>query len=40
MPDTALVVMARYPQIGTTKTRLARTIGGEETVRLYQGISH
>ncbi len=36
MPDTALVVMARYPQIGTTKTRLARTIGDEETVRLYR----
>lgn len=38
MPDTALVVMARYPQIGTTKTRLARTIGGDETVRLYRAF--
>jgi len=38
MPDTALVVMARYPQIGTTKTRLARTIGDEETVRLYRAF--
>jgi rSAM/selenodomain-associated transferase 1 len=38
MPDTALVVMARYPQIGTTKTRLARTIGDEEAVRLYQAF--
>lgn len=36
MPDTALVVMARYPQIGTTKTRLARTIGDKEAVRLYR----
>ena len=38
MPDTALVVMARYPQVGTTKTRLARTIGAEEAVRLYQAF--
>lgn len=38
MPDTALVVMARYPQVGTTKTRLARTIGHEEAVRLYQAF--
>ena len=27
MPDTALVVMARYPKAGKTKTRLARAIG-------------
>jgi uncharacterized protein len=38
MPDTALVVMARYPQVSTTKTRLARTIGHEEAVRLYQAF--
>ena len=38
MPETALVVMARYPQVGTTKTRLARTIGDEETLRLYQAF--
>lgn len=38
MLDTALVVMARYPQVGTTKTRLARTIGDEEAVRLYQAF--
>ena len=36
MPDTALVVMARYPQSGTTKTRLARAIGDKETVALYK----
>ncbi len=35
MSDTALVVMARYPEVGKTKTRLARTIGHDETVRLY-----
>ncbi len=38
MAETALVIMARYPQIGTTKTRLARTIGQEETVRLYRAF--
>jgi rSAM/selenodomain-associated transferase 1 len=38
MADSALVVMARYPQVGTTKTRLARTIGDEEAVRLYRAF--
>jgi rSAM/selenodomain-associated transferase 1 len=38
MSDTALVVMARYPEVGKTKTRLARTIGGDEAVRLYQAF--
>ena len=38
MPDTALVVMARYPEVGATKTRLARTIGDEEAVRLYRAF--
>jgi len=38
MPDTALVVMTRFPEAGTTKTRLARTIGDEEAVRLYQAF--
>ena len=38
MADTALVIMARYPQEGTTKTRLARTLGNEETVRLYRAF--
>ena len=38
MSDTALVVMARYPEVGKTKTRLARTIGHDETVRLYQAF--
>jgi len=38
MAETALVIMARYPQIGTTKTRLARTIGPEETARLYRAF--
>lgn len=35
MSDTALVVMARYPELGKTKTRLARSIGNEDTLRLY-----
>src|SRR6266487_5498928 len=38
MLDTALVIMARYPEVGTTKTRLARTIGDEEAIRLYQAF--
>lgn len=38
MSDTALVVMARYPEAGKTKTRLARTIGHDETVRLYRAF--
>lgn len=38
MSDTALVVMARYPLPGTTKTRLARTLGDKETRKLYQAF--
>ena len=38
MADTALVIVARYPQVGTTKTRLARTLGNEETVQLYRAF--
>ena len=38
MPDTALVVMARYPEVGVTKTRLARAIGVEEADRLYRAF--
>jgi rSAM/selenodomain-associated transferase 1 len=32
--------MARYPELGKTKTRLARTLGDGETVRLYQVFLH
>lgn len=38
MRDTALVIMARYPRAGTTKTRLARSIGDQETVSLYKAF--
>lgn len=38
MPDTALVVMARYPEAGKTKTRLARALGNEETAQLYRAF--
>jgi uncharacterized protein len=38
MSDTALVVMARYPEAGKTKTRLARTLGNEETAQLYHAF--
>ncbi len=36
--DTALVVIARYPEAGKTKTRLARSIGDEATMRLYSAF--
>ncbi|GCE13743.1 TIGR04282 family arsenosugar biosynthesis glycosyltransferase [Tengunoibacter tsumagoiensis] len=38
MSDTALVIMARYPQSGQTKTRLARSIGETATLTLYQAF--
>lgn len=38
MRDTALIVMARYPEVGKTKTRLARTLGDAVTVHLYQAF--
>jgi uncharacterized protein len=38
MPDAALVVMARYPESGKTKTRLARAIGHAEAVYLYRAF--
>src|SRR5436309_2596724 len=38
MHDTALVVMARYPEAGKTKTRLAHTIGHTEATSLYQAF--
>lgn len=36
--QSALVVMARYPQIGEGKTRLARDIGAERACRLYRAF--
>ncbi|MDQ2887885.1 MAG: TIGR04282 family arsenosugar biosynthesis glycosyltransferase [Chloroflexota bacterium] len=38
MPDTALIIMARYPEAGKTKTRLARTLGAAEVARLYRAF--
>jgi rSAM/selenodomain-associated transferase 1 len=38
MSDTALVVMARYPEAGKTKTRLAQVIGNQEANDLYQNF--
>ena len=37
-PDIAVVVMARYPTLGQTKTRLARTLGDNDTVYLYRAF--
>jgi uncharacterized protein len=38
MLDTALVIMARYPEAGKTKTRLAHTIGHDRAADLYQAF--
>ena len=38
MYDTALVIVARYPEVGKTKTRLACALGHEEATRLYQAF--
>src|SRR5579872_2950938 len=38
MADTALVIVARYPQPGATKTRLAKELGNEETAQLYRAF--
>lgn len=39
-PRAAIVVMARYPEAGATKTRLARTLGNEATAQLYREFLH
>lgn len=38
MSDTALIIMARYPQPGKTKTRLAQAIGDDEATCLYRAF--
>jgi uncharacterized protein len=38
MPDTALIIIARYPEPGKTKTRLARKLGDELVAQLYQAF--
>ena len=38
MSDAALVVMARYPEYGKVKTRLARSLGADRTLILYQAF--
>jgi rSAM/selenodomain-associated transferase 1 len=38
MSDAALVVMARYPEHGKVKTRLARSLGADKTLVLYEAF--
>ena len=38
MPDTALIIVARYPEPGKTKTRLAASIGATATAELYHAF--
>jgi rSAM/selenodomain-associated transferase 1 len=38
MSETALVILARAPQEGTGKTRLAATLGTRATLQLYQAF--
>src|SRR2546421_627979 len=38
MSNIALVVMARYPEAGKTKTRLGRIIGDDRAVSLYRAF--
>jgi rSAM/selenodomain-associated transferase 1 len=38
MPATALAIMARCPEKGKVKTRLANSIGEEKTLQLYQAF--
>ncbi len=38
MPDTALIIIARYPEPGKTKTRLAQQLHSEEVAQLYQAF--
>jgi rSAM/selenodomain-associated transferase 1 len=38
MSDIALVVIARHPEKGKVKTRLARSIGDEATLHLYRAF--
>jgi len=38
MSDTALAIMARYPEKGKIKTRLACSIGKDATFHLYQAF--
>src|SRR5579883_1569978 len=38
MSDTALAIMARYPEAGKTKTRLAQATGNEVAAQLYRAF--
>src|SRR5690348_1553600 len=38
MDEMALIVLARYPEPGRTKTRLARVLGNEQAATLYRAF--
>lgn len=38
MSDTVLAIMARYPELGQGKTRLAQGLGAEMTLELYRAF--
>ncbi|GLV58908.1 hypothetical protein KDH_57360 [Dictyobacter sp. S3.2.2.5] len=38
MSDTALAILARYPELGQGKTRLAQGLGAELTLELYRAF--
>lgn len=38
MSDVALVIMARYPEWGMVKTRLAQSLGPDATLQVYQSF--
>lgn len=38
--NNALVFFVKYPQAGTVKTRLAKSVGDQEAARIYKTIAH
>jgi rSAM/selenodomain-associated transferase 1 len=40
MPFTALIIFVRHPELGKVKTRLAKVIGDEKALSVYQLLLH